>query len=115
MMVSQVWRAAAALWPAFVMVLAGACGPDSDRSAPAPPAGWPDKLSEFTVVWSSEPGINLANGPAVVVRAYTESYELANAMGDNKYLYPGFKASVEAGPAASNQRSSGDTVGWHRT
>jgi hypothetical protein len=62
----------------------------------SPPAGWPEALSDFSVVWTAESAIDLTTGAAVVVRAYMESYYLAYLTGDEKYLYPGFQQSVNA-------------------
>lgn len=60
----------------------------------SPPAGWPSTLNDLSVVWTAEPGIDVTTWPSVVVRAYTESFLLASIMGDNAYLYPGFKDAV---------------------
>lgn len=82
------------------MLLMAACAfhPHTDAAAQPdsrPPAGWPASLNDLTVVWSAEPGIDLTAGPAVAVRAYTESYLLASLTGDDKYLYPGFEHAVD--------------------
>lgn len=65
------------------------------------------------MVWTAEPGIDVTAWPAVVVRAYTESFTLASAMRDDKYLYPGFRQSVDP------NRSIDDPIGtqflWPRT
>lgn len=81
------------------MLLVAACAfhPHTDAAAQPdsrPPAGWPESLNDLTVVWSAEHGIDLTAGPAVAVRAYTESYLLASLTGDDKYLYPGFEHAV---------------------
>ncbi|RFZ46823.1 hypothetical protein MSS2_05365 [Mycobacterium marinum] len=47
------------------------------------------------MVWTAEPGIDVTAWPAVVVRAYTESFLLASITRDDKYLYPGFAQSVD--------------------
>ncbi len=75
---------------AAVMLSATGCGSKDDRAHSAPPAGWPNKLAEFTIVWSAEAGIDLTAGAAVAIRAYLESFELASATGDERYVYPGF-------------------------
>ena len=73
-----------------------ACTPQRpDEPRESPPSGWPEALSDFTIAWTSEPGIDLTMGPAVPVRAYVESYYLAYLTNDEKYLYPGFQQSVE--------------------
>ena len=69
-------------------------GPAPSPTTTAPPAGWPATLNDLSVVWSAEPGIAVTTWPAVVVRAYTESYLLASITGDDKYLYPGFNQAV---------------------
>lgn len=82
---------------ATVLVVSVGCTPHPPTEAPeSPPAGWPEALSDFTVAWTAEPGIELTTGPAVVVRAYVESYYLAYLTDDEKYLYPGFAQSVDA-------------------
>ena len=80
----------------FVLLVATGCAPGESREMPpeSPPAGWPDSLNDFTVTWTAEPGIDATTGPAVVVRAYMESYYLAYLTDDEKYLYPGFAQSV---------------------
>jgi hypothetical protein len=81
---------------AGVLVASVGCAPQSHEAPESPPAGWPEALSDFTVAWTAEPGIDLTTGPAVVVRAYVESYYLAYLTDDEKYLYPGFAQSVDA-------------------
>lgn len=44
--------------------------------------------------WTAEPGIDLVNGPGVVIRAYRESFTLGGLMADPAYYYPGFDAAV---------------------
>lgn len=77
------------------------------------PAGWPPVLDDFTIVWSAEPGIDLTTWPAVVVRAYTESYVLASITSSGNYLYPGFKNSV--GPDKSLDDPIGTQFLWPTT
>ncbi|ETW23714.1 hypothetical protein [Mycobacterium gastri] len=74
----------------------GRSGEASTSTSAAPPAGWPAVLDDFTMVWTAEPGIDVTAWPAVVVRAYAESFTLASATSDNKYLYPGFRQSVDS-------------------
>ncbi|AXN45017.1 hypothetical protein DSM43518_05008 [Mycobacterium marinum] len=86
---------------AVAVLLVGGCGSGgrsgegSASTSAAPPAGWPAALDDFTMVWTAEPGIDVTAWPAVVVRAYTESFVLASIMNDDKYLYPGFRQSVD--------------------
>ncbi|VAZ96343.1 hypothetical protein [Mycobacterium pseudokansasii] len=101
------------------VLLVGGCGSGgrsaqgSTSTSAAPPAGWPAALDNFTMVWTAEPGIDVTAWPAVVVRAYTESFTLASAMRDDKYLYPGFRQSVDP------NRSIDDPIGtqflWPQT
>ncbi|MGH3644903.1 MAG: hypothetical protein ACRDUX_38470 [Mycobacterium sp.] len=52
---------------------------------------WPPVANEFRFQWSAAPGIDLAAGPAVTLRAYVESYRLSGfAGGDQSVVYPGF-------------------------
>lgn len=99
-----------------VFSLAG-CGSNANHEAaptqPGPAAGWPAALNDFTVVWTAEPGIDVTTGPAVPVRAYTESYLLASVTGDNKYLYPGFAQSVD--PNQSVDHPTGTQFLWPKT
>lgn len=75
-------------------------------SAPRPPERWPANLSDFHFVWTTEPGIDLLTGAAVVARAYTESFLLASFGGSLDYLYPGFSRAVDKNqPVGSAPRS----------
>ncbi|MFD6196987.1 hypothetical protein ACFWE3_09820 [Mycobacteriaceae bacterium NPDC060252] len=49
---------------------------------------------DMRIQWSAEPGIDLLNGPAVIVRAYRESYIVGGLMADSKFYYPGFEHAV---------------------
>jgi hypothetical protein len=99
-----------------LVLLATSCGspthPASSTSG-GPPGGWPTTLNDFTMVWSAEPGIDVTTWPAVVVRAYTESYLLAYVMGDDKYLYPGFQQAVD--PNESIDHPTGRQFLWPKT
>lgn len=79
---------------ASMMALA-ACSPDPGVKSESLAAGWPKDRSDFSVVWTADPAIDLTSGPSVAVRAYIESYYLAILTGDDKYLYPGFSEAVE--------------------
>lgn len=87
-------RAAIVLIAAFAVLLNVSCRPDK-HAAPLPVAGWPENFTDFTIAWSAEPGLDLKTRPAVVVRAYVESFQLVRLTGDEKYFYPGFRRSVE--------------------
>lgn len=87
----------------FIFAVAG-CTSDPARESPPPPAGWPTALNDLTVSWTADQGVDLTTGPAVVVRAYIESYILAYLTDDQKYLYPGFRDAVDA--SASGKSSA---------
>lgn len=102
----------------FVVISIAGCssGAHQGGASPtpsSPPAGWPAALNDFTFVWTAEPGIDVTAGPAVPVRAYTESYLLASIMGDNRYLYPGFQQSVD--PNQSINHPIGTQSLWPKT
>ena len=90
-----------------VLAVAGCTPAPTEKPAPAPPAGWPSELADFTIVWTAEPGIDVTtDGAAIAARAYAESYYLASITEDAKYFYPGFADSVEP-----NQPSPGGPPG----
>jgi hypothetical protein len=60
-------------------------------------------------MWSAENGIDLLAGPAMVIRAYRESIELAQAMGNVDYVYPGFTRAV-----LPNEPQSPVQAAWDR-
>lgn len=91
----------------------GAHRSEASSTPATPPAGWPAALNDFTFAWTAEPGIDVTAGPAVPVRAYTESYLLASIMGDNRYLYPGFQQSVD--PNQSINHPIGTQSLWPKT
>lgn len=77
------------------IVAASGCSSSNSPSQPPQPVDrWPAVMSDFSFVWSGEPGIDLLSQPAVVVRAYLESVSAASAAGSNDYLYPGFQSAV---------------------
>ncbi|ORA29687.1 hypothetical protein BST18_07640 [Mycobacteroides abscessus subsp. bolletii] len=49
---------------------------------------------DLRIRWTADPGVDLTTGPAVIVRAYRESYVLAGLMADSRYYYPGFERAV---------------------
>jgi hypothetical protein len=55
---------------------------------------WPTLLDEFRFQWSTEPGIDVTTGPAMVVRAYLESYRVAEATLNADNVYPGFNRAT---------------------
>lgn len=99
-------------WIAVILVAAALSGcapesqpqPDSSSSRRDPSfPNWPPLLNEFRFHWTAAPGIDLTTGPAVVMRAYIESYEIANMTFDITNLYPGFlRATPENQPNSGN-------------
>lgn len=83
---------------AAIVLSATGCGHKDDHPHPAPLPGWPSQLADFTIVWSAETGIDLTTGAAVSVRAYLESFEVASATGDERYVYPGFAQATSTQP-----------------
>lgn len=67
---------------------------------------WPALLSDFRFHWTAAPGVNLTTGPAVAVRAYMESYEIANMTFDINNVYPGFMR------ATAENRSTTEGTYW---
>ncbi|KAA0085719.1 hypothetical protein CIW52_07575 [Mycolicibacterium sp. P9-64] len=55
-------------------------------------------LSEQSFHWTASPGIDLASGPAVPIRAYFESRLDGQTMGSLDYAYPGFDQAVAKKP-----------------
>ena len=51
---------------------------------------WPTLLNDFRFRWSAEAGIDVTAGPAMVVRAYIESYNVATFTLDVSNVFPGF-------------------------
>jgi hypothetical protein len=77
----------------LVVGLAG-CG-GGEEPAPRPTfANWPEALQDFRFRWDAEPGIDLVSGPAVPLRAYLESYRIAQLTHDIDAAYPGFERAV---------------------
>lgn len=79
---------------AITALAAMACGCQFP-SEPRELEGWSGPLSDLRVQWTAAPGLNLATGVAVPVRAYVESRWLAQRQGSLDYGYPGF---LEATP-----------------
>lgn len=55
---------------------------------------WGGLLSDLRYQWDAEPGMDILTGAAVPVRAFIESRNLASAMGNLDYAYPGFTQAV---------------------
>jgi hypothetical protein len=81
--------------------MAGCATPAKDVPAPLP-AGWPPGWDNFSFVWTAEPGIDVTAQPVVAVRAYVESYQLAELLGDDRYLYPGFTDALDPSTASGS-------------
>jgi hypothetical protein len=90
-----------------------ACSPTPREASPTPDAEpvqrWSGQISDLRMTWTAEPGIDLVSGAAVVVRAYRESIELAELMGDQQYVYPGFDRAV-----APDEPDSRKLSAWSR-
>lgn len=96
-----------ALVVAFALSAGCTSNPDQSDATPTQAeqryTNWPALLNDFRFHWTSAPEIDLATGPGVVVRAYTESYEVANMTFNIENVYPGFlRATPENQPATGN-------------
>ncbi|MCV7225883.1 hypothetical protein [Mycolicibacterium komossense] len=54
--------------------------------------------------WSAEPGIDLYSGPAVPIRAYSESFYIINLLADPDAGYPGFSRAISVPPDQVGKR-----------
>jgi len=72
----------------ITLTLAG-CTPSHEPTVP-----FTGLTQDLRIRWSAEPGIDLLTGPAVIVRAYRESYVLGGLMANPAYYYPGFEHAV---------------------
>lgn len=80
------------------LVLAG-CTHRPDNTNPSPsgtqlPIPFTGLTQDLRIRWGAEPGIDLLSGPAVVIRAYRESFVLGGLMASPKFYYPGFEQAV---------------------
>lgn len=92
-------RVRASTWALGSVIICAACttAPHEQPSPPPSPTTvelWSGVAADLRIRWTASPGIILESGPAVVVRAYTESYSLANIMGSRDFVYPGFDRAV---------------------
>lgn len=108
---SKMWIHVAKLSIATLVVsLLSGCGDsnpaeESSATEKATPSagGWPASLAQFRFHWSAEPGIDITTGPAMIVRAYLESYDVAEMTSDPNNVYPGFdRATPENQPRVGN-------------
>ena len=88
----------------LLLVMAGLAGCHTQEAATF--ENWPQSLSDFRFRWAAEPGVDLASGPAVPLRAYLESYRIAQFTQDIDSAYPGFDRAV---PEAAPRNSSAST------
>lgn len=108
------WRAIGVLSVSLVLGSAG-CGAGGHQktattTSAKPSTGWTGPLSDYSLVWSAQPGIDLFTGAAVVARAYHESYWLADWQGSQSFLYPGFASAVPPNEPADHPL--GTTTRW---
>jgi hypothetical protein len=93
-----------------VAALVGGCGTPVRETTPETTSqpgqlfpNWPPLLNEFRFHWTAERGIDVTIGPAMVVRAYLESYAVAQATFNADDVYPGFnRATPENQPREGN-------------
>jgi hypothetical protein len=100
-------------WCAVVLLTAvGLTGCGGEEAPQAPTfANWPDTLGDFRFQWAAEPGVDLVSGPAVPLRAYLESYRIAQFTGDVGAAYPGFDRAVpDALPPSSKASTRSELV-----
>lgn len=80
---------------AALLILLTGCRSESEPASPptspsAQNSSWPEKLADMRFRWSAEPGIDLATGRAVPLRAYLESWLITLYTGDLEAGFPGF-------------------------
>lgn len=68
---------------------------------------WPTLLDDFRFHWSADSSIDLTSAPASVIRAYLESFTIANITFDPHNAYPGFERATP-----ENQSSSARDYLW---
>lgn len=95
---------------ALLLVALAGCG--AEEPPPEPRfTNWPAALNDFRFQWAAEPGIDLASGPAVPLRAYLESYRIWTLTQDADTAYPGFDRAVpQALPPKSNSNTRAELV-----
>ncbi|SHU36543.1 membrane protein [Mycobacteroides abscessus subsp. bolletii] len=82
---------------ATIVSMSAGCTPTEQ-----PPIPFTGLTKDLRIRWSAEPGIDLLTGPAVIVRAYRESYVVGGLMANPAYYYPGFEHAVpQNGPNVS--------------
>ncbi|WP_142282776.1 hypothetical protein [Mycobacterium aquaticum] len=90
--------------PALLILVVSSCGsPHTTRTNVDQFVNWPNQFDNFRFHWYAAAGVDLTAGPAVAIRAYVESYNLAIISGDSETtLYPGF---LEATPVNLPQKA----------
>lgn len=87
---------------AIIALTAGCATPRTEPLAPPTPprqfVNWPPLLDEFRFHWSAAPGIDITTGPALIARAYLESYEIAWSTFNPEDVYRGFTRAVPESP-----------------
>jgi hypothetical protein len=82
----------------------GTKSPPTSSNSPAQLSpNWPPLLNDFRFHWTAEPGIDITSGPAMVVRAYMESFGVATFTLNPDNVYPGFNRATP-----ENQEAEGD-------
>lgn len=99
-------RRVALLIATLILSLSGCAPPDeaSEKSTAGNDSpAWPKTLTNFRFHWTAAPGIDLTTQPAVAIRAYLESYQIASMTFDKNNVYPGFlRATAENLPQTGN-------------
>ncbi len=96
-------RVVARMLFAVTLTLTGCTLWDRGGAADQPTAPFTGLTKDLRIRWTAETGIDLLTGPAVIVRAYRESYILAGLMASPALYYPGFERAV---PPNDNGRNS---------
>jgi hypothetical protein len=94
----------------LTVALIAACGPPTQGPTPDTSSqpdklfpNWPLLLNDFRFHWTAAPGIDVTTGPAMGVRAYLESYSIAQTTFNADNVYPGFnRATPENQPREGN-------------
>ncbi|WP_319449426.1 MULTISPECIES: hypothetical protein [unclassified Mycobacterium] len=113
-----------------VAALLSACTPSTPKTDNAVPsakstqeqrlANWPATLNDFRFHWTAAPNIDLTTGPSVLIRAYLESYDIAEYTFDLDNVYPGFLRATPPNtdrnaPDALNQLLGIRPLGYYNT
>lgn len=87
-------------WCAVLLLVLGLVGCQTEETPTF--TNWPQSLGDFRFRWTAQAGVDLASGPAVPLRAYLESYRVAQLTGDIGDTYPGFDRAVPELPAPNS-------------